>query len=253
VHQPPAPTCSSGGDVVTPLSPGTCDPNNGTCSYTSTTAACPSGESCAQGACACTPESDAAFCARLGKTCDTVNDTDNCGAPRSASCGSCTSAQTCGGGGTPNVCGGAARIYFSSSWQQIPGTGGQNVYVRCQGTVTTTPSGGTSCALSSGNPVLIDIDGATYFLYGGCTTNTTLHNCMTDITPTGADYLEAMPGSVGRLLCGAMGWPMQNAQSDRITTADGAATNPVAVIQTNPSVIGTADLANYSTYVTCEP
>jgi hypothetical protein len=101
--------------------------------------------------------------------------------------------------------------------------------------------------------VLIGIDGSTYNLYGGCTNNTTLHNCMTDITPVNADYLEAQPGSVGRLLCAAMGWTLANSQSDRVTTPDGAPTAPVAVVQTNPSVIGTADLANYSTYVTCEP
>jgi len=56
----------------------------------------------------CTPESNATFCARLGKNCGTVSGTDNCGAARSASCGTCTSPQTCGGGGTSNVCGGGS-------------------------------------------------------------------------------------------------------------------------------------------------
>jgi hypothetical protein len=55
----------------------------------------------------CTPETNTAFCARLGKNCGQVSGTDNCGAPRTVtSCGTCTSPQTCGGGGTPNVCGG---------------------------------------------------------------------------------------------------------------------------------------------------
>ena len=58
-------------------------------------------------AASCTPESNAAFCTRLGKNCGQVSGTDNCGAARTvASCGTCTSPQTCGGGGTPNVCGG---------------------------------------------------------------------------------------------------------------------------------------------------
>jgi subtilisin family serine protease len=58
-------------------------------------------------AAACTPETNAAFCARLGKNCGTVMGTDNCGAARTvSSCGSCTAPQTCGGGGTANVCGG---------------------------------------------------------------------------------------------------------------------------------------------------
>jgi hypothetical protein len=44
---------------------------------------------------ACAPESDAAFCARLGKMCDTVTGTDLCGAPRSADCGTCPTSLVC--------------------------------------------------------------------------------------------------------------------------------------------------------------
>jgi hypothetical protein len=54
----------------------------------------------------CTPETDAAFCSRLGASCGQVSGTDNCGQPRTVtSCGTCVSPATCGGGGTPNVCG----------------------------------------------------------------------------------------------------------------------------------------------------
>jgi len=57
----------------------------------------------------CTPETNAAFCSRLGKNCGTVTGADNCGQTRTvSSCGSCTSPQTCGGAGTPNVCGTAS-------------------------------------------------------------------------------------------------------------------------------------------------
>lgn len=53
-------------------------------------------------ACGCQPESDLAFCARLGKTCGSVTATDNCGASRTAECGTCGSFRTC----LPtNVCG----------------------------------------------------------------------------------------------------------------------------------------------------
>jgi endo-1,4-beta-D-glucanase Y len=45
----------------------------------------------------CTPTT----CAALGKNCGSVS--DGCGG--TLSCGSCTSPQTCGGAGTPNVCG----------------------------------------------------------------------------------------------------------------------------------------------------
>lgn len=50
---------------------------------------------------ACVPETDSAFCQRLGKSCEPVSAPDNCGLPRTANCGSC-------GGVTPacvaNVC-----------------------------------------------------------------------------------------------------------------------------------------------------
>ena len=56
--------------------------------------------------CLCAPETNAAFCARLAKTCGAVTGMDNCGASRSVtSCGTCTAPATCGGGGTPNKCG----------------------------------------------------------------------------------------------------------------------------------------------------
>jgi hypothetical protein len=58
----------------------------------------------------CTPESDSAFCSRLGKNCDSVTANDNCGTSRTvSSCGTCTSPQTCGGGGTANVCGNSSN------------------------------------------------------------------------------------------------------------------------------------------------
>jgi hypothetical protein len=54
----------------------------------------------------CSPETDAQFCSRLGKSCGQVSGTDNCGNSRTvSSCGTCTAPQTCGGGGTANVCG----------------------------------------------------------------------------------------------------------------------------------------------------
>ena len=49
---------------------------------------------------ACVAETDTAFCARLAKTCEMVSDTDNCGQPRAADCGTCTGADAC----TANVC-----------------------------------------------------------------------------------------------------------------------------------------------------
>lgn len=73
--------------------------------------ACAPGYLCCRGTCVaqdagcCQPEADPDFCARLGKTCDAVSGADNCGLPRTASCGACTGSATCGGGGLQNVCG----------------------------------------------------------------------------------------------------------------------------------------------------
>jgi hypothetical protein len=52
----------------------------------------------------CTPESDTSLCSRLHRNCGGVTATDNCGALRTVTCGSCTAPLSCGGSGTPNVC-----------------------------------------------------------------------------------------------------------------------------------------------------
>jgi peptidoglycan/xylan/chitin deacetylase (PgdA/CDA1 family) len=56
----------------------------------------------------CVGESDAAFCARLGKNCGSFSGTDNCGVTRTASsCGSCTAPAMCS---ASNVCTSALGI-----------------------------------------------------------------------------------------------------------------------------------------------
>lgn len=72
-----------------------------------TCGSCAATETCnAAGRCVCVPESDAAFCQRLGKSCGGASGTDNCGVSRAvADCGACTAPQTCGGAGTPGACG----------------------------------------------------------------------------------------------------------------------------------------------------
>ncbi|MFH0902484.1 MAG: hypothetical protein V2A73_17785 [Pseudomonadota bacterium] len=52
----------------------------------------------------CTKESDGDYCIRLGKNCDPVTQTDNCGETRTVDCGQCAFDATCGGGGVLNVC-----------------------------------------------------------------------------------------------------------------------------------------------------
>jgi hypothetical protein len=58
------------------------------------------------GAPACVPETTAALCKRIGKDCDSVDATDNCGtAVVAVSCGTCVGFKMCGGSGQDNVCG----------------------------------------------------------------------------------------------------------------------------------------------------
>jgi hypothetical protein len=121
---------------------------------------CRSGNVCAGSSCvSCAPESNGAFCLRLGKSCGQVSGTDNCGSARTvSSCGSCSSPQTCGGGGTANVCGGGTpcvSAYAQSSCVgYTPGTrvssGGHNWTcsngncANCAGHTGCAP-GGTGC------------------------------------------------------------------------------------------------------------
>src|SRR6185503_972264 len=83
-------------------------PDNCNLSRTASCGACVAPQSCGAvtaNVCGCISETNAAFCSRLGKNCGMVSGTDNCMMPRTvASCGMCTAPQTCGGGGTANVC-----------------------------------------------------------------------------------------------------------------------------------------------------
>src|SRR5262245_34072820 len=55
----------------------------------------------------CLPESNSAFCAAQGRACGPATGTDTCGTARTvANCGTCSgTGRTCGGGGTPGLCG----------------------------------------------------------------------------------------------------------------------------------------------------
>lgn len=46
----------------------------------------------------CTPETNAAFCTRLGKSCGSVTANDNCGVSRTYNCGICSGGKTCSNG-----------------------------------------------------------------------------------------------------------------------------------------------------------
>ena len=63
----------------------------------------------------CVPETDTAFCARVAKSCEMVADTDNCGQPRSADCGTCTGTNAC----VSNVC---KPPVCGATFQGAPGT-----------------------------------------------------------------------------------------------------------------------------------
>ena len=71
----------------------------------------------------CTPETNTAFCSRLGKNCGSVTANDNCGNSRTVtSCGNCGTGQTC----TNNVCVDSPTgniFYISPSGSDSSGTG----------------------------------------------------------------------------------------------------------------------------------
>jgi len=73
------------------------------CGGTLNCGTCASGQTCdSTGQCvaSCIPESDSAFCSRLGKNCAIVSANDNCGGARMVNCGTCQIGQVC----SNNVC-----------------------------------------------------------------------------------------------------------------------------------------------------
>jgi hypothetical protein len=80
----------------------------------------------------CTKETDEAYCMRLAKNCDVVTGFDNCGSGRSVNCGTCTAPNTCGGSGTPNLCGaGSAGGGSAGGGSAGGGAGGGDVDAGC--------------------------------------------------------------------------------------------------------------------------
>ena len=53
----------------------------------------------------CAPDAGSLLCVANDKDCGSLTVDDPCGRPRTVQCGSCSPPKTCGGGGTPNVCG----------------------------------------------------------------------------------------------------------------------------------------------------
>lgn len=73
-----------------------CGSASNACGNNASCGMCAQGQTCTNFKCVCAPETDAAFCARLGKTCGSVTGTDNCGAPRTANnCGTCPATTMC--------------------------------------------------------------------------------------------------------------------------------------------------------------
>ncbi len=115
------------------------------------TTKCTGGQTCKTGACACaagqvffngsccTPKT----CSQLGKNCGSVSDT--CGG--TLSCGTCTSPETCAGGGTPNVCGCTAEPQSTTCSGNKCGTfkNNCNLNVNCSCGSGDVCNGGTCC------------------------------------------------------------------------------------------------------------
>lgn len=98
------------------------------------------------GVCACTAESEAAFCARLGKNCGAASAQDSCGVVRSvASCGVCT--QTCGVSG---VCGCVAETDAALCTRVGAACGELTTFDNCGASRTVASCGGCTSPASCG-------------------------------------------------------------------------------------------------------
>jgi hypothetical protein len=62
----------------------------------------------------CASESDQGLCDRLSRNCDLLTAMDTCGRQRTVNCGTCAAPQSCGAGGTPNLCGVSAGSLIDS-------------------------------------------------------------------------------------------------------------------------------------------
>ena len=85
----------------------------------------------------CVPES----CPAQSKDCGTIS--DGCGG--TLSCGACSGAESCGGGGLPNVCGLAIRPSGTLQWLQVLSTAGDDGVT----SVDADPSGNLFVAMES--------------------------------------------------------------------------------------------------------
>ncbi|MBI5548961.1 MAG: DUF1566 domain-containing protein [Deltaproteobacteria bacterium] len=85
--------------------------------------------------CSCTAETDIVFCSRLGRSCGSVTDVDNCGSPRTVSCGLCAEG-TCNLSG---VC--VAADYEWTRWRVPPDAPPASNYQISGGVVTDAVTG----------------------------------------------------------------------------------------------------------------
>jgi hypothetical protein len=91
-----APFCQAADGSCELPGPGGPDTGCACCSAGFCVSSCGAGQCCAGGAC-----TFAVTCAEFGLNCGSID--DRCGS--TLDCGTCTAPETCGGGGTPNVCG----------------------------------------------------------------------------------------------------------------------------------------------------
>jgi hypothetical protein len=94
----------------------------------------------------CQPESNAVFCSRLGANCGELTADDNCGAQRTATCGSCGMGMSCG---SSNVCGCEPETVQELCTAKMFACGTATAVDRCGATRTlacpNTCSGTTTC------------------------------------------------------------------------------------------------------------
>ncbi len=124
--------------------------------------------------CTCVPQSDATVCAAKGFNCGST--TNNCGG--AVTCGSCTTPNSCAGGGTANVCGCTPNNAAACSGKNC-GTVGNNCgqAVSCGTCASPDSCGGAGAANVCGCTPTLDCNGNCGYYDNGCGTQVYCGDC----------------------------------------------------------------------------
>lgn len=166
----------------------------GTCTAPATCGGSGRTGTCGEPGQTCVPETDRQMCQRLGRTCGSLDDFDNCDGSRHVNtCGSCTGPETCGGGGRPGVCGCTGETNATLCQQEGAQCGTLQVRDRCDVQRTVDCGGCTSPATCGGGGQANAC---------GCTGETELELCASNGLECGTKTVTDRCGTQRPLSCG---------------------------------------------------